>query len=99
MKRTLILSAAAALLLSTSTSVFADKITRKSESKLTQGTISTATSDLVTIKDGIGKISQVPTNDIIGIDWETNEPSTLPLVWAVLPSMDRPLMLTLSTVV
>lgn len=79
MKRTLILSGAVALLLSTSGSVFADKITRKSETKLTQGTITTATRDLVTIKDSIGKSSQVPTNDIVGIDWELSEPADMPL--------------------
>ncbi len=70
MKSSLILSVAVALMLSHSASVFADKITRKSETKLTQGTVSKATSDLVTIKDGIGKTTDIPTNDIAGIEWD-----------------------------
>ena len=80
MKRTLILSVTVALLLSASASVFAEKIVRKSESKPLLGTIATgaATRDQVTIKDGVGKSTIVPTYDIINIEWETNEPSELP---------------------
>lgn len=78
MKRITILTGLLAVLCASSDSAWADKLNRKSDSKPLNGDVTAATKDQVTIKDGIGKITTVETNDVVSVEW-ANGPSTFPL--------------------
>ncbi len=78
MKRIAILSGVLAVLCASASPSWADKLTRKSDSKPLNGDVTAATKEQVTIKDGVGKSTTVETNDVVTIEWAAG-PSTFPL--------------------
>lgn len=77
MKRTLLTTTSFALLMAaTLSAAAAEKITRKSDTKALNGDVTTVTKDKITVKDGVGKITEVPSNDLVDIEW-TGEPTGL----------------------
>ncbi len=55
-----------------------EKITRKSDAKALNGDVTAVTKDKITVKDGVGKVTEVPSNDIVDIEWGT-EPEDMKL--------------------
>lgn len=70
MKRTLLSSAVVAWMSVSTVASFADEVvTRKSDPKPLNGVVTTITKDKISVKDGVGKVTEVPSNDVANIVW------------------------------